>query len=356
MAVKRAKNLLLRALAVVVLLPMFTVFYFGCSKEDTVSQQGSDDGKILVGFAMATFKEDRWLRDRDIFAAKAKEAGFDVVITNANNDPELQKKQVSDMVEKGIDVLVFVPQDCPTASVCTNIAKKAGIPVISYDRLVQRADVDVYISFDNVKVGRLQGEALTKAVPTGGYIILNGSEADHNSAMFHEGYMEALKSSIDSGKVDIVAETWVQNWTRETAFSFVADTLKKEGSKVNGIIAANDSLAWAAIDALSEARLTEKVKVVGHDADLAACQRIVDGTQLMTVYKPIKNLVEETVKVCKTLVEKKPLETDKTINDGEYDVPYIMIDVLPVTVQNIDETVIKDGFHLKEDVYRTYNE
>ena len=356
MAMIRAKRLLFRALALSVILPLFSMLSYGCSEQTTRSEPGSDDGRLLVGFSMATFKEDRWLQDRERFAAKAQQVGFDVIVTNANQDSELQYKQVADLVQKGIDVLVFVPQDYATAYECTNLAKKAGIPVISYDRLVAKGNVDAYISFDNVKVGKLQGEALSKAVPEGGYIILNGSPDDHNSEMFHKGYLEALQSSIDSGKISIVAETWVQNWTREKAFSFVSTVLKKSPDMIDGILAGNDSLAWGAIDALSEARLAKKVTVVGHDADLAACQRIVDGTQLMTVYKPIKSLVEKTAEVCKILAEGKKPDTDKTINDGTYDVPYIMIDCIPVTRENMDETVIKDGFHLKEDVYRTFSE
>ena len=121
---------------------------------------------------------------------------------------------------------------------------------------------------------------------------------------------------------------------------------------MNAVIAANDSLAWAAIDALSEAQRMDQVKVVGHDADLVACQRIVVGTQLMTVYKPIPDLVDKTIEACKLLAEGKEIDGEKTIDDGTYQVPYWMIDVIAVTKENIDDTVIKDGFHLKEDVYR----
>ena len=323
----------------------------GC-RQGTPSSSFSEDGRLLVGFSMATLKEDRWLRDRDIFSAKAKQEGIDVLVSNANNDADRQYEQVTDMVEQGVDVLVIAPHDCDNSARCVALAKRAGIPVISYDRLVKNADVDVYISFDNYKVGELQGKAILDAVPEGGYILLNGSEDDSNSRMYHQGCMDQLQPAVDTGQVQIVAETWVQDWRRETAFSFVADALKEKGGSVGAVVAANDSLAWAAIDALSEARLTDQVKVVGHDADLAACQRIVVGTQLMTVYKPIPNLVDRTIEACKTLAAGKKIECEKTIDDGTYQVPYLMIDVIGVTKDNIDETIIKDGFHLKEDVYR----
>ncbi|MCX7773533.1 MAG: substrate-binding domain-containing protein [Clostridia bacterium] len=342
---KMAKRVLLTLL-------MLSTLLFPACGSPSKTNQSNPDKKIVIGFSMATLKEDRWLQDRDIFTAKAKQAGFEVIVKNANNDSDLQFEQVNEMIAKGIDVLVITPQDSVDAARCVNAAKKAGIPVVSYDRLVRNANVDVYVSFDNVKVGKVMGEAIKKVVPEGGYIILNGSETDNNSQMFNKGYMSELKDLIGDKKITIVGEIWVKDWRREEALDFVSEILKKDGDKVKAIIAANDSLAWAAIDAISVARLSGKIKVVGHDADLAACQRIVEGTQLLTVYKPIKNLVDQTITICRLLVEKKQVPHDTTISNGNFTVPYVMIDVIPVTKDNIDDTVIKDGFHLKEDVYR----
>jgi D-xylose transport system substrate-binding protein len=310
-----------------------------------------DQQKLLIGFSMATYKEDRWLRDRDIFLAKAQEAGFNVIVQNANNDAEQQYQQILDMIAKGIDVLVIAPHDAIDAKRAVAKAKAAGIPVISYDRLVREANVDVYISFDNVRVGELMGEALKKAVPKGGYILLNGSKNDNNSAMFREGYLKSLDKAIKNGQIEIIAETWIDDWRREIAYEYTYNVLKNDATGINGIVAANDSLAWAAIDALSENRLIKQVKVVGHDADLAACKRLIEGSQLMTVYKPIPKLVDETIALCKTLASNKKLTITETLSDGKYDVPYIRIDVVAVTKDNLEETVIKDGFHLKEDLY-----
>ncbi|MGI6622474.1 MAG: substrate-binding domain-containing protein [Acetivibrionales bacterium] len=311
-----------------------------------------NESKTVIGFSMATLKEDRWLQDRDIFIAKAKQEGFEVIVKNANNDSKLQLEQVNDMIASRIDILVLVPHDSEEAAACVNAAKKSGIPVISYDRLVSNANVDVYVSFDNVKVGIVAAESLVKAVPEGEYIILNGAENDNNCKMFHEGFMTVLNRPENRDKIKVAAETWVEDWRRELAFEFVSEVLKEKGDSIKGIIAGNDSLAWGAIDAISVARLTGKIKVVGHDADLAACQRIVEGTQISTVYKPIKNLVDETLRSCKLLLEGKKVSDKNIINDGTYDIPYIMIDVISVNRDNLDETVIKDGFHLREDVYR----
>lgn len=325
----------------------------GCTSKNDFAPVSSGTKKMTIGFSMATLKEDRWLRDRDIFSAKAKQENIDVIVTNANNDINEQYRQVKSMIDKGIDLLVMVPQDCERSAYCVQLANNAGIPVISYDRLVRNCKVDAYVSFDNVKVGQLQAEELLKKVPTGGYLILNGAKSDNNSTMYHQGYFDKLQPSVLDGKIKIIAETWVQDWLRENAYSFVSEQLTHNAGQINVILAANDSLAWGAIDALSEAKLTKKVIVVGHDADLAACQRIVDGTQDLTIYKPIDKLVEKTVEICRTLAQKKKISYEQTINNGAYDVPYLMCDVIPVTIDNIDATVIKDGFQLKEDVYRT---
>ncbi|HHW22615.1 MAG TPA: sugar ABC transporter substrate-binding protein [Clostridiaceae bacterium] len=342
---------LMRKVKIIIVAVILAIISAACEPTEQ-SREPDDESKTVIGFSMATLKEDRWLQDRDIFIAKAKQEGFEVIVKNANNDSKLQIEQVNDMIASGIDVLVIVPHDSEEAAACVSAAKKAGIPVVSYDRLVRNANVDVYVSFDNVKVGIVAAESLVKAVPQGEYIILNGAENDNNCKMFNEGFMTVLNRPENKDKIKVVAETWVEDWRRELAFEFVSEVLKEKGESIKGIIAGNDSLAWGAIDAISVARLTGKIKVVGHDADLAACQRIVEGTQVSTVYKPIKKLVEETLNCCKILLEGKKISDQNVINDGTYDIPYVMIDVILVNRDNIDETVIKDGFHLKEDVYR----
>ena len=327
----------------------------GCTAEPddggsvSVSPQ---EKKSLIGFSMATYKEDRWLQDREILVAKAKQAGYDIVVSNANNDPELQLKQVGEIIENGIDVLVIVPDDYLSAAGCVSLAKKNGIPVISYDRIVGNSDVDVYVSFDNYHIGELLAEYMLEAVPDGKYLLIKGSENDANSKMIYDGAMSVLQPLIDEGKIEILGEIWANNWLREAAYLFTVQQIGIYGDEINGVIACNDSLAWGAIDALSEAQLTGKVKVVGQDADLSACQRIVDGTQLMTIYKPIPSLADKTIELCAAFINGEKIEYNKTINNGKKDVPAIYLDVIPATAENMKETVIKDGFHLEDEVYR----
>ncbi len=342
-------------LAVFMIFVISTAVMFGCSRKDELPKGPEKEKKIVVGLSLGTLMEDRWIRDRDIFMSKAQQEGIEVIVNNANKDSDLQYKQVQEMIKQGIDVLVIAPNDSNKEARCVKAAKDKNIPVISYDRLVHDSNVDVYISFDNNQVGKIMATYLTDHVPEGGYIMIGGSENDSNSKMLYEGAMSVLKPFIDNNKIQILAQTWVDGWIRETAYNFLFEELKTHKDDVKAIICGNDSLAWGAIDALSEAQIAENVQVVGQDADLVACQRIVTGKQALTVYKPIKDLVEKTVELCVKLVNGEKIESDGTINDGTYDVPYIFIGVQAVTKDNIDETVIKDGFHLYEDVYQIKN-
>lgn len=326
----------------------------GCIKQEKPVVDEEDEGNILIGFSMGTLLEDRWLQDRDIFMALAQTEGMEVTVANANKDSDVQYDQVKEMIEMGIDVLVIAPNNSNTEARCVKAAKEKGIPVISYDRLIYKSNVDAYISFDNEYIGKLMGRYALEQIPEGNYIIVNGAVDDSNSVLLDKGYKNVLNSSIINGKIKILAETNVDGWDPDEARDYVSQQLRTIYSteqKVDAIICGNDSLAKAAINALSETNVTNDVVVIGQDADLDACQYLVNGKQSMTIYKPIRNLVARTVEACVTLAKGEKVESGKTFNDDSYQVPYINVDVIEVTKDNLDETVINDGFHLKEDIY-----
>lgn len=309
------------------------------------------DSKVKIGFSLGTLKEERWIRDRDILMAKVKELGADIIVQNANNDDQDQLKQVRYLLDQNIDILIIVPNDLEKASSAVALARKKGVKVISYDRLVLNSNVDMYISFDNVKVGELMASYVIDRIDEGNVLIINGPTSDHNTKMIKEGYSKLLDPMFDQGKLKLIAEEWAPNWMKEYAFKIV-DELLQQDIQIDAVIAGNDGLADGAIQALSEHRAAGKTIVVGQDADLTACQRIVEGTQLMTVYKPIDKLTEATAKIAIKMARNEIIEFDKTIYDGSYYVPYIVLEPIPVDKENIDDTIIKDGFHLKNEVYR----
>ncbi|SCY37122.1 sugar ABC transporter substrate-binding protein [Alkaliphilus peptidifermentans] len=308
--------------------------------------------QIKIGFSLGTLKEERWIKDRDIVMAKVKELGANIVVLNANNDDQDQLKQVKSLLTQNIDVLIIVPNDLNKAADAVELAKKQGVKVISYDRLVRNSGVDLYISFDNTKVGELMAQAVVDNLPEGNLLIINGATSDNNTIQIKEGYDKVLKERVKEGQFNIIAEEWAPKWMKEYAFR-VTDELLQNQVKIDAIIAGNDGLADGIIEALSQHRLAGQTIVVGQDADLAGCQRVVEGTQLMTVYKPIDKLADATARMAIQLAKGEELSNIKSfINDGKYDVPYYVLEPIAVDKANMDDTIIKDGFHMYDEVYR----
>ncbi|WP_028992096.1 sugar ABC transporter substrate-binding protein [Thermoanaerobacter thermocopriae] len=353
-----SKNVI-KVIVAIVLMIIFGVLVFLTVKhvvayrevKNLNSNLDKKEHKIKIGFSLGTLKEERWIKDRDIVMAKLREFGAEVLVQNANNDDQDQLKQVKYLLDQKIDVLIIVPNDLEKASYAVSLAQKEGVKVISYDRLVTKSNVDLYISFNNIKVGKLMAEYLVKRVPRGNYLIINGATTDNNTKMIKEGYDSVLKPRIESGDIKIVKEDWAPNWMTEYAFNSTDELLQK-GVKIDAVIAGDDALAGGIIEALSEHRLAGKVLVAAQDADLAACQRIVEGTQAMTVYKPIDKLAEATAKMAMKLARGEKLDVKNTIYDGKYYVPYYVLEPIAVDKTNIDDTVIKDGFHNRDEVYR----
>jgi D-xylose transport system substrate-binding protein len=317
---------------------------FGCS----VGKK--NDSGLLIGFSIADLKEERWQRDRDMFVAKAKELGATVLVQDASGDPNTQIQQCDNMLVRGIKVLVVVPKNADAAAPIVENAHKKGVKVLSYDRLIANADVDLYISFDNVRVGEMQAAAVLKMVPAGNYVELLGDPGDKNSNMVHEGHMKILKPAIDSGKIKLVMQQACDKWSNLEARRITVDALAKY--KVDAIVASNDGTAGGSIAALEAAKLAGKVPISGQDADLLNCQYIVQGKQAVTVYKPIKKIAESAAAIAVKMEKGAAIDgINAHVNNGKIGVPTIFLDPIEVTKDNIDATVIADGFHPKESVY-----
>lgn len=323
------------------------------------------EDRAVVGFSIGTMLEERWQRDRDVFIARCSEKDADVLFQNANNDGAEQIEQVAYLIRNDIDVLVLAPYDADTSVEAVRLAREAEIPVISYDRLVRNAGVDLYIAFDSVKTGRMMAQAIVDALRANGrlerdrkahavpanIVIINGPESDNNAALYSQGYREVLQPLLSAGDVIIGEEVWAPDWSRETAFVTV-ERLLDDGVDIAAVIASNDNLAGGAIEALAERRLAGRVPVVGHDADLAGCQRIAEGTQLMTVYQPIPYLAENAADFAIRLAYGDFVLAYGTIDDGSHTVPFYKLDPIPVMADTLDDTVIRDGFHRMENIYR----
>ncbi|MEZ0536730.1 sugar ABC transporter substrate-binding protein [Caldicellulosiruptoraceae bacterium PP1] len=336
-------------ISIIILLPLL-LFYFISSTIKEKTEIRKEDNKVIIGFAMGTLKEERWFKDRDFLAAKAKEKGYEIEWVNANENDFEQVNQVKYLLTKNIDILVIVPNSYDKCKAAVELAKKKGISVISYDRLIRDADIDAYISFNNYSVGEQMAKALLSQKPNGNYVFLLGNAKDYNVYMIKQGYEKILKNYFNNNSIRKLYENYSPNWKKEYAYEYV-NNLLDQGKHIDAILAANDSLAEGAIMALSEKRLAGIVPVVGQDADISACQRIVKGTQLMTVYKPIDKLAELTIDIIDKLLKNKPLKTSIYLNNGYKKVPTFFIEPISVYSYNIDDTVIKDNFHTFEEVY-----
>ncbi len=322
-----------------------------CSGEgaDVSKKDKEEDDKVNIGMCFDSFVIERWQRDRDVFVSTAKELGAEVNIQNANGDPQQQKQQIEYFIKSGMDVIVIICIDSTAIAESVKKAQDAGIKVIAYDRPIKDAGVDLYISFDNEKVGQMMGEAIAKrGVKNGKVLMVCGSLTDFNVPMVESGFRKVMRENGN----EVIDTFYAEGWKAEEAGNYIYRNMDKV-VMADAILCGNDDLATRVVHALAEKRLAGKILVVGQDADLEACQRIVEGTQLMTVYKPIEKLAQKAAQSAVLMAKGEGVEGDNLsqYDDGAGMVPYLKIDPVSVTESNINEVIIKSGFHLKEDVY-----
>ncbi|MDQ0191949.1 D-xylose ABC transporter substrate-binding protein [Paenibacillus wynnii] len=318
------------------------------TKEKTAAKDGD---KIVIGMSMDTLKEERWQKDRDIFTAKVEELGGEVKVLAANGDDATQLSQAEQLISQGVDVLVVIAHNAEATAPIVAKAHKEGIKVIAYDRLINNSEVDYYISFDNVRVGEFQAKAVIEQAPKGNIVYIGGADTDNNAHMFKEGAMNILKPLEEKGDIKIVYDQFSKDWKPEEALKNMENALTANNNDVQGVVAANDGTAGGSIQALTAQGMAGKIPVSGQDADLAAVQRIAEGTQLMTVYKPINAIATKAAEMAMAAAKGEEIATEKTVNNGKVDVPSVLLDPLAVNKDNLD-VLFKDGFHKLEEVYK----
>jgi D-xylose transport system substrate-binding protein len=315
---------------------------------------GGTAGKpVTIGFSMDTLKEERWQRDRDLLVKYAEDHGAKVLVQAANGNDALQNSQAENLLTQGVDVLIVVAHNAETAATIVDSAHRANVPVIAYDRLIRNADVDLYVSFDAVRIGELQSQYAVQHVPKGNYVLIGGAPSDNNALLLREGQMKPLKPLVEKKDITIVSDQFAKDWQAIEALKIMENALTRAANKVDAVVASNDGTAGGAIQALAEQKLTGKVLVTGQDADLAACQRIVAGTQTMTIYKPLKNEAGKAAEMAILLAHKQPVP-DQTVgvNNGKKDVPSILLEPIAVDRNNLVSTVVADGYHKLDAICR----
>ena len=300
-----------------------------------------------IGLSFDSFVIERWTRDRDVFVSTANELGAEVNVQSAGGDVSMQISQIKYFIDLGVDAIVIITADAYALTDVVKEAKGKGIPVICYDRLVMNSGADLYISFDNVAVGKQMANAICDNVPDGGTIVeIMGPESDYNVAQVMNGF----DSVCEEHEMNISLKYNCDSWKPELAYDFVNEHFD-EIATADAIMCGNDALAGEAIHALAERGYAGKIFVTGQDGDLEACQRIVEGTQLVTVYKPVEKLARLAAECAVKLAAGETLGKTDSFFDGSKDISYIAIEPSAVTRDNIDNVIIESGFHLREEVY-----
>jgi D-xylose transport system substrate-binding protein len=317
----------------------------GCTVGPGVGSSPRDDAIALLLPDANTARYETF--DRPLFEARVAERGdYEVMYANADQDAAKQQQQAESALTAGAGVLVLDPVDANAAVSIVSSANAKGVPVISYDRLVAGGDLAYYVSFDNEKVGVLQATAFVEAVHGAdegkGILMVNGSPTDSNAALFKQG----AHSVIDDSGLRVLGEYDTPGWSPERAQEWVAGQIAQHGDAITGVYAANDATAGGVVAALRVANVDPMPIVTGQDAELSAIQRILTGDQHMTVYKAIKPQAELAADVAVALLNGEEVSAPMEIEGT----PTTLLDPVAVTVDNIAETVIADGFWSASDI------
>jgi D-xylose transport system substrate-binding protein len=296
-----------------------------------------------------------------MFENYAEEHGFELVVQSAEDDPQKQLSQIENLLSQGVDVLIIQSLDAEAVAPAVDIAHEEGVQVIAYDRFIMNADLDYYITFDSVKVGEVQAQFVVDQAPKGNYIWLKGGPEDNNAHLVAQGHKNILQPYIDRGDINIVLEQWCNGWDPNEALKHTENGLTLADNDIQGVIASNDGTAGGAVQALAAQGLAGKVPIAGQDADLAACQRIVEGIQTGTVYKPLAKLNAACIQLAVALatgqdpddVMDSSLGVWTKLDNNYKEVDSFSVDVIAIDKDNLYDILIKqDAFHSVEDVYK----
>ena len=307
---------------------------------------------VTVGLLIHALDHERWENDRDFFIEKVQELGGTVKVEIADNDASKQLAQAKELLANGVDVLVVVPVDQFAAAEIVNEAHARKVKVISYDRLIKNCKLDYYVSTDNVKIGELQANYLTRIKPIGKYAIIGGAKSDNNSKFLYLGQMNELQPLVEKGDIKIVYNEFTDAWDEGEGYTQAQNILNRS-KDVDAIISGNDAIARGVMKALFEAGMEGKVLLAGMDADLENLQEIVKGHQTCTMYKPYAKMAATAAELAMKLGAGVECEkTFQTISNGEILVPSVFHNGMVVNRENLKLTVVSEGYQKEEEIYK----
>jgi len=315
------------------------------------SEQEKKPARITIGFSIDTLAIERWRRDCDVFLNTAKDLGADVIVQNSGNSVEVQNQQIEYLVKRGAKAVVVVPKDASSLGESVRLARSKGIPVISYDRLLRNTPVDLYVTIDSQAVGALMAKELLRKKPRGEWFCFYGPKEDFNMTLIQRG----VETELQDTRARVVYNYWTDGWNYDLSYRKMCELLRA-GKRPDAVVAGNDAVADSIIRAIGEYAPGASIAVGGQDADIAGCQNVVSGKQAVTIYKPIAELAQKTAQIAVSLAQGKTVKecagVNGSIDNGSGEIPVLWLHPIAVTADNIDEIVIKSGFHTRQEVYK----
>ncbi|MBP5402602.1 MAG: substrate-binding domain-containing protein [Treponema sp.] len=329
----------------------FILIAFICScKKSFKKDDVTKENKITIGFSIDTLAIERWRRDTDVFIATAKELGANVIVQNAGNSVDEQIKQIQYLIDKNVDAIVVLAKKADALTEVITNASAKNIPVISYDRLILNAPIDLYVTIDSEKVGELMAQEILKKCPIGSLYCIYGPLDDFNMTMIRNG----VEKVISGSQLRVGHIYYTDGWNYDLSYTHMC-SLIRENKIPNAIICGNDALADSVIQALMELAPESKVAISGQDADVVNCRHIINGRQTVMIYKPITELSKQTAVFAVSLSKGNKVsdlaQVNATMNNGNKEVPCYLLEPVAVTKENIDSVIIDSGFHTREEIY-----
>ncbi len=317
-----------------------------------------DADKIKIGISMPTLQEERWKKDEAMFKKRLIALGVqekNILIQSANGDEQKQVTQSENLITQGVDALIIIPQNGEATAPIVKSAHEAGVKVVAVDRIINNPDLDFYVTFDAYEIGVIQGEYISKLSQSGNWIMIGGAPTDPNAALIRKGQLSVVGPFIDSGAVKVVLDQPADYWNPANALKHAEVGLTKANNDVQVMFTSNDGCAGAAIEALTEQGLAGKVPVPGLDADLSACQRIMEGTQSMTVYRKLYMQADYAAQAAFALAmgqdPKEAVDVEVTMKGK---VPSILLksrEVMFAVDKDNMNVVVEDGWLNADDIF-----
>jgi D-xylose transport system substrate-binding protein len=315
------------------------------------SAKANVNDRLTIGFSIDTLAIERWQRDMDVFINKAKEMGADVIVQNAGNNIDEQNRQLMYLLERNVDAVVVLPKDAASITESVQKLRAKGIPVISYDRLTLNADINLYLTIDSKKVGEQMALGMLRQAKGINWYLILGPEEDYNMTLIKDGIDRMIKDS----QVRINHIFYTDGWNYDLSYQEMVRILKSD-TFPDAIICGNDAVAASVIDAINRYYPDTHIPVCGQDADISACQYIIQGKQEFTIYKPIIQLAELAAKCAVKLARQDEVTNSgyrsSYIENGFGRIPTIWLDPTYVDKYNLDKVIIESGFHSAASVYK----